>query len=163
MRLIIGVIIGSLGIALLNVGVSFVGYADLVWIVAIALFICGVEDGAVAVAVLAGFLFDMMIHGNVGTTSLTVLVGLGVYVIGKSLGVADRLWQRVLLVIVVLIVCFAMNTLIKGILDGVTFDTGMFEYWLKGVAINAALVALSVGVIQYFQRRIEVKGRVKLS
>ena len=143
MRLIIGVIIGSLGIALLNVGVSFVGYADLVWIIAIALFICGLEDIAVGFAVFSGFLFD-------------------VYVIGKSLGVADRLWQRILLVIVVLILCFGMSALMKGIFDGQAFDTDIFEYWLKGVIINGVLVGISVGIVRYFQRKTEVKGAVKL-
>ena len=117
MRLIIGVIIGSLGIALLNVGVSYIGYADLVWIVAIALFICGLENVAVGFAVLSGFLFDVMIHGDVGTTSLAVLVGLGIYVVGKGLGVADRVWQKVLLVLVTLIVCYAIESLMREALQ----------------------------------------------
>lgn len=162
MRKVLFVIIAAIVVALLNVGVSFLDYADFIWVVTIALFLVGYELVGIGFIILSGFLFDIMMHGAVGSTSLSGLLGVGIYVVAKGLGVADRVWQKVLWVAVGLFVCFAGEAVLRNLLEDMPLQIDLYGYWLKGIVVNGVLVGLVYLVAENVARRFDTRNAVKI-
>ena len=162
MRKLFAVIIGSLVLALLSVGVSYVGYIELVWVFAVGLFISGHEEEGLGVAVLSGFLFDVMMHGNVGFTSLSILVGIAVYVLAKWLGLFDRTWQKVGVVLMVYVVAYLVEFGLRNIVEHAGFDAEVLRFVGVGILINVTLTGIAVFVIKEIDRRVTTSGTVRI-
>ncbi|MBN2101144.1 rod shape-determining protein MreD [Candidatus Dojkabacteria bacterium] len=94
MKRLTSIVLFSILVAIANFGLSFVADLNLVWIIGMALIMSDSESEAVVLTVLSGFLFDVMMHGHIGITSLSFLVPAFLLVIVKSIGFGDRSWQK---------------------------------------------------------------------
>ena len=162
MRTFLAVLIGSLVLAFLSIGLSYIGYVELLWVAVVALFVSDHEDEALGIAVLSGFLFDVMMHGNVGFTSLSILAGLAVYIAAKGFGFADRAWQKVVVVVLVFVTAFLVEFGLRSIVDPVGFDIVMVRVIAVSVGVNAVLTGIGVFVVREIDRRISTSGTVKI-
>jgi hypothetical protein len=162
MRTVIAIIAGAMVAALLNFALSSQDYVNLIWVVGLALVIADLELAGIVFLVLAGFLFDVMVLGNVGVTSVSGVIGAGVYILAKGSGVTDRAWQKVLWVLVALMVCFGADAVLETLLSERYLGIDLTGYWIRSVAVNAVLVGIVYSVIQGYSRRVGGSTSVKL-
>lgn len=162
MRTVIIIIAGAMITALLNFALSSQGYVNLVWVAGLAVIIADFELAGIVFMVLAGFLFDVMVLGNVGITSVSAAIGAGVYILAKGFGVTDRIWQSVLWVLVALMASFAADAVLETLLSDRHLSLDLSGYWLRSVAVNAVLVGITYAVIQGIRRRAGRNTSVRL-
>lgn len=163
MRKVVLLILASVVLALLNLGFSFVSEINLVWVAVVALMVVGFEDLGIAVALVAGIVFDIFLHSNVGTTSLAILIPSGVCVLARFTGFGERLWQKVILVFVMLLFAGLIASLELALLESIPFElVGDFGDRVTS-AILSGLVTLGVyGAILIWSERHQTRRSVKL-
>src|SRR4030043_1731887 len=103
--------VGAILVALMNLGLSFVGGLNLVWVVVVVLALIELEDDAIVFALISGAFFDLFMHSNIGTTTLAILIPTGVLVLVRFVGLGARLWQKIVLIFLLLFVALLMSSL----------------------------------------------------
>ena len=151
MRKIVFFTIGAIAAALLSVGLSFIGDLNLVWIVVIVLMLSELEVMAVIFAVVSGFFMDVFLHANIGATSISILIGLAFYVLAKSVRIGGRVYEKVLLVIIVLTVSFVVDAVVRDLIGDGSLVTLSVEYLLPDVLWHGVGVAIGIGMIRYVE------------
>lgn len=162
MKTVIAVFLTALLSALLTFALGSQDYVNVIWAVGLALVVADLELAGISFLVLSGFLFDIMILGNVGVTSASAVIGVGVYILAKGLGITDRLWQKVLWVLVALLVTFGVNAIVGNVLSGRYLGVDLLDYWFRSVLINAVLVGGVYALISWMKVRFGGTTTVKL-
>lgn len=127
MKVVLRHILASLGFALLSFGLSFVSGANLVWVVGIVLFIHNLELDSLFFVVISGFIFDVLMHGYAGKTSLSVLISLVLLTLARSLGFGKNTWQKVMMIVVGVSLASLLEVLIRHLLDSGTYGTSSID------------------------------------
>ena len=162
MRNIVLVIISSIAAALLGYAFSFTGYINLVWVGAVVFFVSDWVTEAVIFAVLGGLLTDLLLHSNAGVTGLSVLVALSMYLLAKAAGVASKRWQKMIAVVVVFCLCFAVDAVVRSLL-GTSVEAGdLIEFWSTGVIVNSLLTLGGILALRQVERTATSGRKVKL-
>ncbi len=156
------VIIGSCLTALLGFAISSFGPVSLVWVVAGVLFLSDMETEAIVIAILGGGVFDLLSHGNAGLTGMSVLCGLGVYSLARGLGVADRVWEKVVFLLAAVFCGNILEALLLSVLDGLPLDSSLFEIWLRNVMVNSVMIGVGLLLLKTVMRPSTSGVKVKL-
>lgn len=162
MRTIFVIIVAAMITALLNFALSSQDYVNLVWVIGLALIVADLELAGIVFVVLAGFLFDIMVLGNVGVTSVSGVIGAGVYILARGIGINDRVWQIVLWLLVSLMTSFGVDAVLESLLSDRYLGLDLSGYWFRSVSVNAVLVGIVYTVIQGIKQRFGGSNSVKL-
>lgn len=163
MKKTLKIIVASVVIALLNSGLSFAGNINVVWIFAVAFFVADMESTGVLIAVLSGFISDMLMHGGLGMTGLIILFALVLYVIVRSIGICHRIWQKVLVFFMVMFVAYLIEYLIKMLLgDGPGLSLSGIYYCAGRTLPGAVLSSVIYGAIVFWREQHPERATVKL-
>lgn len=152
----------SFVVALLNIAVSFLGPVNLVWAAAVALYISEREKSGIVFAVASGVMFDIMMHGNVGLTTISILGALLIYVLVKSIGFGDRSWQKLGISFVVMFLALMLQSLGRALLEGNTSGFFDLQYFLQGAVVNTVILVAFYIMIYLVGDRFTSKNVVKL-
>jgi cell shape-determining protein MreD len=163
MKKALRLIVLSIALALLSNAVTLIGQFNLIWIVVIALFLAEFEDASVITAVLAGFLFDLMMGDNTGITGVAVLVGLGLYILVYSLGLITGKTQKIFSSLIIFFLAGLTEFFIKYVLGEVSalnweIVWALFKRSLLALVFIAAIYLL----IENWKDRNLNKNTVKL-
>jgi cell shape-determining protein MreD len=163
MKKALRLIVLSIALALLSNAVTLIGQFNLIWIVVIALFLAEFEDASIITAVLAGFLFDLMMGDNTGITGVTVLVGLGLYILVYSLGLITGKTQKIFSSLIIFFLASLTEFFIKYVLGEVSalnweIVWALFKRSLLALVFIAAIYLL----IENWKDRNLNKNTVKL-
>lgn len=163
MKKTLKVIAACVFIALLNSGLSFVGDINMVWIFAASFFVADMESTGVLIAVLAGFVSDMLLHGGLGMTGLVILVSLVLYVVVRSIGICHRTWQKVLAFFIVMFAAYLIEYLMKMLLgDGPVLSLNGIYYCAGRTLPSVVLSSVIYGVIVFWREQHPERATVKL-
>ncbi len=155
--------IASFIAALLNLGVSFIGSLNFVWVITAALLVSGLEDLAIVFALVSGFLFDIFLHADLGTTSISVLIPAGIFIIIRSFGFGDRLWQKFIMIFVVLFLSFFISSLLDIVLRGESISiSNNVGYWVSRALSSGIFAVVIHGIIMFWKEKNPSKSYVKL-
>jgi hypothetical protein len=163
MKKVLRILLLSIILALLSSGAGLVVNLNLVWVVAAALFVVGFEMSAVVIAVLSGFLFDVMMGANVGITGLSIILGLGVFALINSLGLITSNAQKFISVMVVFFLAGIVNSFVKYVLGEFSIFNWMvignvFQEKLFGALLSGIVLLL----IESWKDRNQDKNVIKL-
>ncbi|MEA3357681.1 MAG: hypothetical protein U9Q67_04595 [Patescibacteria group bacterium] len=130
----------SLLVALLNVALSFVSGINLVWVLAVALLLAELEVTGIYFALVSGFIFDMMMHDSLGSTSIAVLSALTVYVVIRSAGFGESSLQKYVLIILSMFLTFVFSSLLGWALGDVSYSSWIeFFSWIYVWLVNSGI------------------------
>lgn len=156
--LIIGIVV-----ALINVGLAFVFDVRLVWILTVSLFLIGMEDVAVVSGIVSGVFFDLMMHGNIGQTSLVILVAAVLVILSKSIGFVERSWQKIIVGFFVLLVAFLVDILITTLLiEGKSMTADFIITFVDEFIINYFLFVIVFFLVSFWKAQVPEKNVVKI-
>lgn len=140
MKNIIKSILIAIGVAVVALSLTFINSLNLIWILAIVMFALDQEVSAFFISVLGGFIFDVMLKGDVGSTGLAVIVGLLLFTLSKSLRLSEKTIAKVINIVVVNIVVVTSSLLIKQLLDaGLNLNLDVLVNILKTSLANSLL------------------------
>lgn len=162
MRNLLKVAIGAIIIALLGYGLSLSGYMRLVWVGAIVLFGVEMTAPAVVFAILGGLLTDLLMHNYAGVTGLCVLVGLCLFLVARSAGLAVKEWQKLIVVVIAMTVCFAVDAVIRMLLGGSDVSFELLGFWSSGILLNSLLAVVGIFLLTSYERSSGGGKRVTL-
>jgi len=162
MRKILIIIAVSFVIALLNLGLTSVTSLSLIWLVVVGLLFVEWEDYAIVFALLSGLFFDIMKHGDVGITSLGILIGGVIYVLAKSLGLGRHVWQKIVAALLIFLVAFGADALLHLFLEGGGLSQKFLGYRLQQSLLHAFLSLGAYGIILMLKNRYSSGAEVKL-
>lgn len=163
MKQTLKIIAVSILIALLNSGLSFAGDINIIWIAAVSFFVADMESTGVIIAVLAGFISDMLLHGGLGTTGLVILAALVLYVIARSIGICHRTWQKVLAFFMVIFAAYLFEYLGKLLFgEGPGLSWNGIYYCAGRTLPSAVLSSVTYGIIIFWREQHPDRASVKL-
>jgi len=163
MKRTLRIIAVSVVVALLNAGVSFAGDVNLVWIASVSVFVAEMEGMGIMIAVLAGFISDMLLHEGLGTTGLVILFVLVLYVAARSVGICHRTWQKILLLFLMTFVAYLTEYLMKSLSgEGTGLSLSAVYYCAGRTLPNAVLSTVVYGIIVFWVEQHPERAVVKL-
>lgn len=153
----------SILVAVLNVGISNIGYVNLVLIVTAVLLIKEDESLSIFFAVVGGFIFDVLMHNSIGETSFCILVGVIVFLLFKALVSSDSLVFKVLSVVILVTVVFASNAGISILIEDTRYSSFRdFVYWWKDVIIHSLIIGLFLVVSGGVSEVVSSEKKIRL-
>ncbi|MFH1547282.1 MAG: hypothetical protein ABIC57_02240 [bacterium] len=149
--------------ALANVALTRVGYINLIWIFVVVLLMTENDVLAIPVAILGGFLFDVMIHNSVGTTSLAILIGVLVFLLARAALSGDNIIFQIFSIVLLFIGAFSSEAVISILTEGTKYSSvADFLYWWKYVISHSVLVWLFTSALGGIRGVINSEKKIRI-
>ena len=149
--------------AIVNVSFTRIGYVNLIWILTIVFLLTENENFAVSYAVIGGIIYDILMHNNIGETSLAILVGVMVFLLFRALISGDNVVFRVISVVLILVVAFSVSGVLSIIIDGSTYSSLRdFMWWWKYAITHSLFVWVFIGILGGMRGIITSEKKIKI-
>jgi hypothetical protein len=163
MRNILKIILVSLSASLVGVGLSRIGYINVILILAFVFFLTDNQLFAVSFAMVGGFIFDLLMHDSVGMTSLAILLGFLLYLGIKSLFSGEGLVFDIVSGVFSLFLVFAVEAGIDIVLMGVEYSSIWdFMYWWKYLLSHTLLIGVAVVLLGGVRGAVHKGKKIRL-
>lgn len=163
MKRAIIILILSVSVSILSLAVSQIAYLNLVWIMAAALFITENDNFALPFCLISGFLFDILMHLSVGTTSICLLLGVIFYTGFKIIFSSDSFYYKFFSAILFLFVTFASKAIADVVIEGRTYSSVLdFFYWIRYFPFHLVILWLTVLLINWIGATFVGERKIKL-
>ncbi len=163
MKTFLKILIIAIVVAILNVCFSFLGSFNLVWIIGLALFAVDEENFAIWFGFAGGIFLDILMHGNVGSTSLVFGAAMLFSVLLKGISLGPKWVQSVLVIIVGSVVTIISSYILISLLNDVPVVTQhLLQLVFTRGFVQIVLSLIALGAISFWKMQNPTRAIVKI-